>query len=75
MSSQRMQERSLFDGSILGPAVLASLRKLAPQHMAKNPVMFVVEVGSLLTLALWIRDLIRPAAATAPLWFTGAVTL
>jgi K+-transporting ATPase ATPase B chain len=43
--------------------------------MAKNPVMFVVEVGSVLTLGLWIRDLVHPSAATAPLWFTGAVTL
>ena len=75
MSVQRAQTRSLFDPAVLGPAALASLRKLAPQHVARNPVMFVVEVGSVLTLALWIRDLLHPASASAPPWFTGTITL
>jgi K+-transporting ATPase ATPase B chain len=74
---------SLFDRSILGQAARDSLRKLAPRHVARNPVMFVVEIGSVLTTALWIRDLfVAPgsgadagAGAGAPLWFTGAVTL
>ncbi len=43
------REFSLFDPEILGPAAIASLRKLAPRHVAKNPVMFVVEIGSALT--------------------------
>src|SRR5579883_590792 len=66
---------SLLDPTILGPAVLDSLRKLAPQHMAKNPVMFVVEAGSVLVLALWLRDVFHPAPDMAPRWFSGAVTL
>ncbi len=32
-----------------------------PRHVAKNPVMFVVEVGSVLTTVLWLRDLVAPA--------------
>ena len=47
--ASKARELSLFDPEILGPAVIASLRKLAPQHVAKNPVMFVVEVGSVVT--------------------------
>ncbi|HYV47167.1 MAG TPA: potassium-transporting ATPase subunit KdpB [Myxococcaceae bacterium] len=68
------KQLSLFDPTILGPAVKESFRKLTPRHVAKNPVMFVVEVGSVLTTLCWVRDLFaaRPAA---PLWFTGAVTL
>jgi K+-transporting ATPase ATPase B chain len=65
---------SLFDRAILVQAVRDSVRKLAPRHVARNPVMFVVEVGSVLTTALWIRD-VASESPGAPLWFTGAVTL
>ena len=41
--------------------------------MVRNPVMFVVEVGSVLTTLLWLRDLLGGAAE--PLWFTGQVAL
>ena len=43
--------------------------------MVKNPVMFVVEVGSVLTTLLWLRDLVAPPAGAAPAWFTGTVSL
>jgi K+-transporting ATPase ATPase B chain len=65
---------SLFDPAIVRSAALESLRKLAPAHVAQNPVMFVVEVASVLTTALWVRDLFA-AQPSAPLWFSGAVTL
>jgi K+-transporting ATPase ATPase B chain len=68
------KQLSLFDKSILGPAVLDSLKKLAPKHVAKNPVMFVVEVGSVLTTLLWIRDLATHRPDQPPLWFTGLVS-
>ena len=48
----RSNQLSLFDGAILRKAVLSSFRKLNPVLVAKNPVMFVVEVGSLLTTLL-----------------------
>lgn len=75
MAHHTLQERSLFDASVLGPALLSSLAKLAPWRVMKNPVMFVVELGSVLTLGLWVRDLVSPQSATAPLWFTGTVCL
>jgi K+-transporting ATPase ATPase B chain len=75
MAGAKTKEISLFNAEILGPAALDSLRKLAPQHVMKNPVMFVVEVGSVLTTLLWLRDIIAHPAGAAPLWFSGAVTL
>src|ERR1700737_3482812 len=75
MARTRDRERSLFDVSILRPALVDSLRKLAPQHVAKNPVMFVVEIGSVLTTLIFVRDLLHRSSAGAPLWFTGAVTV
>ncbi len=71
----RTAQLSLFSPALLRQAAVDSLRKLAPRQMARNPVMFVVEVGSLLTTVLWVRDLAAAPAGAPPLWFTGAVTL
>jgi K+-transporting ATPase ATPase B chain len=43
------KKRNLFDGEIVRRATVDSLKKLDPRAMAKNPVMFVVEVGSVVT--------------------------
>ena len=70
MADTRLKERSLFDPEIVWPAVWESFRKLVPQHVVKNPVMFVVEIGSVLTTLILLRDLIAPTAGSQPLWFT-----
>ena len=70
MADTRLKERSLFDPEIVRPAVWESFRKLVPQHVIKNPVMFVVEIGSVLTTLIWLRDLIAPTVGSQPLWFT-----
>jgi potassium-transporting ATPase ATP-binding subunit len=69
------QAVSVFHGPLLRQALLDSIKKLSPAVMVKNPVMFVVEVGSVLTTLLWMRDLVAPAAGAAPVWFTGTVSL
>jgi K+-transporting ATPase ATPase B chain len=54
------QSRSIWDPAIVRTAVLDAVRKLHPATMAKNPVMFVVEVGSALTtLRLLVDTLTR----------------
>jgi K+-transporting ATPase ATPase B chain len=70
MADTRLKEHSLFDSEILRAAVGESFRKLAPQHVIKNPVMFVVEIGSVITTLIWLRDLIALPAGSPPLWFT-----
>ncbi|HEU4589199.1 MAG TPA: potassium-transporting ATPase subunit KdpB [Gemmatimonadales bacterium] len=50
-------KRSLFDPPIVRRAVRDSFRKLAPQHMVRNPVMFVVMVGSALTTLASAQDI------------------
>src|SRR5690349_5803939 len=45
----QIRKKSLADSAILSRAILDSFRKLKPRTMAKNPVMFVVEVGALVT--------------------------
>jgi K+-transporting ATPase ATPase B chain len=73
--ASKAQDRSLFDPQILGPAVVSSLKKLAPRIVMKNPVMFVVEVGSTVTTLIWLRDVIAPSEGAAPAWFTLGVSL
>jgi K+-transporting ATPase ATPase B chain len=75
MSSKRI---SLLDPALVGPAVAASFRKLDPRVQIRNPVMFVVEVVSLLVTGLWLQAVFgtgeaRPGfifAVAAWLWFT-----
>ncbi|HSB21244.1 MAG TPA: potassium-transporting ATPase subunit KdpB [Anaeromyxobacteraceae bacterium] len=71
----RARQPSILDRRILRQAAIASLRKLDPRLVARNPVMFVVEVGSLLTTVLWLRDRISPPAGAAPGWFTLSVSI
>src|SRR5215471_11201034 len=62
-----VKTRSLFDPGILRRAVLDSFRKLTPARQVRNPVMFVVYVGSVLTTLLWAQALV--GHGEAPGWF------
>jgi K+-transporting ATPase ATPase B chain len=71
------KKTSLWNTQIMAQAAVDSLRKLDPRWMVKNPVMFVVEVGSVLTSALLIDNVLyhRPGFGfnlqiTLWLWFT-----
>ncbi len=67
----RNQPRSLFDRRILRRAALDSLLKLDPRSMARNPVMFVVELGSVLVTAIAVDDpSVFAWLIAAWLWFT-----
>ncbi|WOD18994.1 potassium-transporting ATPase subunit KdpB [Paraburkholderia kirstenboschensis] len=65
--------RSMFDPALLRPAIVDSFRKLTPRTQFRNPVMFCVYVGSILTTVLWIAAL--GGQAEAPAGFILAVTL
>jgi K+-transporting ATPase ATPase B chain len=63
---------SLFDADIMGPALLGSLRKLDPRTLIRNPVMFVVEMVTLLTTFIFFRNL---AIGTGNHLFEGQISL
>ena len=58
MNKQRGAAASMLDPAILVPAIGEMFRKLDPRLMARNPVMFVVEVVATLTTVLLVRDLV-----------------
>ncbi|HEY7993972.1 MAG TPA: potassium-transporting ATPase subunit KdpB [Candidatus Eremiobacteraceae bacterium] len=73
---RRPRAKSLIDRDITLRAIGDSFVKLNPRGQARNPVMFVCEVGALVTLVFFFRDLAthRPAgfdfAISIWLWFT-----
>ena len=71
------RSRPLLDPPIVKRAITDALVKLNPRHMMKNPVMFVVEVGAVMTTLLTVRDLATGAGIAGFtfqislwLWFT-----
>src|ERR1700753_3252207 len=75
--STHAQRRSLFDGKIVRRALFESLVKLNPRAMMRNPVMFVVEIGSILTSVLFLMNVFTNQGharfncqITLWLWFT-----
>ena len=64
--------RSLFDAKIVRRASIDALTKLSPRLMMKNPVMFVVEIGSVLTTVLLFTNL---AAHKGHVGFNLQITL
>ena len=71
--STQSHTQQLFSSRILWDALGDALRKLAPQQQWKNPVMFVVYIGSLLTTGLWLWALYS-GEKSAPTGFMLAVT-
>jgi potassium-transporting ATPase ATP-binding subunit len=69
----RSAARSMFDPAIVMPAIADSFRKLGPRTQLRNPVMFCVYIGSILTTVLWVAAL--SGQAEAPAGFILAVSL
>lgn len=76
--TENIKSRKLFEPEITRRATGDSFKKLAPAHMVRNPVMFTVYVGSILTTGLWIQSLLGKGEAASGfifavslwLWFT-----
>jgi K+-transporting ATPase ATPase B chain len=68
----------LMDPALVKPAVVAAFAKLDPRVQWRNPVMFVVYIGSILTTLLWLQSYQNPGKAQSGfilavavwLWFT-----
>ncbi|HTA77233.1 MAG TPA: potassium-transporting ATPase subunit B, partial [bacterium] len=75
---ENTKTRKLFEGAITRKAIIEAFKKLNPAHMIKNPVMFTVYVGSILTSGIWLQALTGKGesepgfifAVSLWLWFT-----
>ncbi len=80
MTANTKTSLSLFDAALVKPALWGAFAKLNPRTQWRNPVMFIVYIGSILTTLLWVHALsfpgdtgMKPAfvlAVTIWLWFT-----
>jgi K+-transporting ATPase ATPase B chain len=72
----RNEPRSMFDPALMSRALLDSLRKLDPRHQFRNPVMFVVEIGAVITTVGWLIQVFGGAplgGGDEPAWFAFSI--
>ncbi len=73
MGDIKTKETTIFKPELLRQALLDSLKKLNPLSIWRNPVMFLVEIGSIITTVSFFAGLFFKSGE--PSWFTGAVSL
>ena len=73
IQARTQKTHSLFDPRIIRQAISDACRKLTPRHQVKNPVMFVVWLGSILTTLLFVQALV--GTGEAPAGFILSITL
>ena len=77
LARRNLRPMALFDRSLIVPAIWASFRKLDPRTLVKNPVMFCVEIVSVLTTIFFFRDLFVGAGKVvgSDALFSGQITI
>jgi K+-transporting ATPase ATPase B chain len=73
MSKHPQPPQSVFDGVLLRGALVGCFKKLDPRTLWRNPVMFAVEIASVITMVTFVMSL--SGANREPVWFTGLVSL
>src|ERR1700743_2243139 len=78
MNEKQTQSPPLFDWETLRPAIVESFAKLDPRVQVRNPVMFVVEVGAVITTVAWLVQVFGGESLGGghqPAWFTFSITI
>jgi K+-transporting ATPase ATPase B chain len=73
--TQNKRSIKLFDPALVGTAIGQSLAKLNPRLMIKNPVMFTVEIGTLIMLVVSLYQLITGDSSQGALWYNITIFL
>jgi K+-transporting ATPase ATPase B chain len=73
MGKTTKKPKGIFDPELMKTALIGSLKKLDPRALWRNPVMLSVEVGSTITTAVFIYNIVTGKGE--PAWFTGMVSL
>src|SRR5260370_380744 len=72
------QAISLFRRDIVNRAAIDSLKKLDPRVQIRNPVMFVVEIGAVITTVTWLIQVFggKPLGGGGePAWYTFTISV
>ena len=73
--AERSKRISIWDAKIIRRAIGDSFRKLGPRTMMRSPVMFVVEVGSVLATLQLVRGIVAPVPGVTDTLFEVQITL
>ena len=73
MSDPKKSRQVSFQKEIYLRAIIEAFLKLDPRQMIRNPVMFVVEIGSILTIIFWIQAILKAGEESAV--FIGMISL
>src|SRR5690348_17904657 len=71
--STRIRRSSVFSRELVREAIIDSFPKLDPRNQLKNPVMFIVELGSAITTGIFFIELAR--GHYSQLWFVGVIAV
>src|ERR1700734_1233965 len=76
-ATHQRQGASLFRGDIVRRALIDSLIKLDPRVQIRNPVMFVVEIGAVITTVTWLIQVFggRALGGNDPGWYTLVISI
>src|SRR5215469_13009082 len=71
------QQQSLFQRTMLRRALIDSVLKLDPRVQIRNPVMFVVEIGSVITTVTWLIQVFggKALGGNDPSWYTLVIAI
>src|SRR5215468_9992497 len=69
----RARRANLFSRELVLAAIRDSFPKLNPRHQLKNPVMFIVELGSVITTVIFFKELVQ--GQYGQLWFVGVISI
>jgi K+-transporting ATPase ATPase B chain len=64
---------SIFSREIVMSSIRASFPKLDPRLQIRNPVMFIVEIGSVITTAIFVKQIVQ--GDTDGIWFVGTIAV
>jgi len=73
--NETIKAKKLFEPEITRRAIGHSFKKMNPAHMIKNPVMFTVYVGSILTTGLWVQSIVGKGEAASGFIFAVSIWL
>lgn len=74
MAKSHLYFRSNYTNGMIRESLGLTIRRLNPFYLEKNPVMFVVYIGAILTSLIFFYDVINNSAFHEPLWFTASIS-
>lgn len=74
MATIPFHTRSPYTKALVQDMIMLTFKRLNPLYLRKNPVMFVVFIGGVITTLVCLRDIFYPTIFQEPFWFTASIS-